>query len=113
MGEDRKDVLQAAEVILLIIQYEGEIEDAIEYPPEFEMAYQDLLFYKIIANREGKYVPGENYRKASSLGFQKYVHNLNNPSGLRKLIANKPAIGFFAGAVLFTAGYFLKLGKKT
>lgn len=112
MREDRKDVLQAAEVILLIIKYEGEIEDAIEYPPEFEDAYQNLLFYKIIEQREGKFVPAENFKKASDLGFEKYVYNLNNPTGLRKLLNNKPAMGIFAGAIFFTAGYLLKPGKK-
>ena len=68
MLEERTDVYQAAEVILLIIHYEGEIEDIIEYPAEFEVAYKELLEQKIIKTGEGKYLPGENFTKDYPLG---------------------------------------------
>lgn len=112
MQDERKDIYQAAEVILLIIKHEGEIEEAIEYPPEFEDAYVELLNFKIIKQREGKYLPDENFEKASKQGFKKYVENLSKTSQYKKLIANKPALGIIAGAIILTAGFLLKPDKN-
>lgn len=112
MEQERKDVFQAAEVILLIMKYEGEIEDLIEYPSEFEDAYQELLKYKVIKSGEGKYLPGENFKRAYELGFKNYLYKINNPSGLQKMVKTKPVIGLLAGALLVTAGYLYKSGKR-
>ncbi len=112
MEEEKKDIYQTAEVILLIIKYEGEIEDIIEYPVEFEAAYKELLQYKIIKKGEEKYLPDVNFDKAHELGFSKYVEKINKPSKLRQYITSKPALGVLAGAVLVTAGYLMRPEKK-
>ena len=112
MEEAEKDIYQAAEVILLIIKYEGEIEDIIEYPTEFEEAYKKLLEYKIIKKGEEKYLPDTNFDKAHAMGFRKYIENLNKPSKIKKYITSKPALGILAGAVLVTAGYWMRAEKK-
>lgn len=112
MDAEIKDVYQTAEVILLIIKYEGEIEDIIEYPEEFEAAYKELLQYRILKKGEEKYIPGLNFNKASELGFRKYVEKINNPSKFKQYITSKPALGVLAGAVLVTAGYLMRPEKK-
>jgi hypothetical protein len=112
MEEEKKDIYQTAEVILLIMKYEGEIEDIIEYPLEFEAAYKELLQYKIIKKGEDKYLPDVNFNKAHELGFRKYIENINKPSKFRQYITNKPALGLLAGAVLVTAGYLMRPKKK-
>lgn len=112
MQDERKDIYQAAEVILLIIKHEGEIEEAIEYPPEFEDAYTELLSHKIIKQKEGKYLPDENFEKASKFGFRKYLENLHKPSRYKKLIANKPVLGIIAGGLILTAGFLLRPDKS-
>lgn len=118
MLQERNDVYQAAEVILLIIHYEGEIEDIIEYPAEFEEAYKELLDQKIIKMGEGKYLPGENFSKAYPLGYKKYLEKIakqaksKEPSKFRKFVSNKPALGILAGAVFLTAGYLMKPEKR-
>ncbi|WP_034919941.1 hypothetical protein [Gillisia sp. CAL575] len=112
MEEEKKDIYQTAEVILLIIKYEGEIEDVIEYPTEFEAAYKELLHYKIIKRGEDKYLPDLNFHKALELGFTKYVETINTPSKFKQYITSKPALGVLAGAVLVTAGYLMRTEKK-
>ena len=112
MEETKKDIYQTAEVILLIIKHEGEIEDIIEYPEEFEAAYKELLQYKILKKGEEKYLPGANFNKASELGFSKYVEKINNPSKFKQYVISKPALGMLAGAVLVTAGYLMRPEKK-
>lgn len=112
MEEAKKDIYQAAEVILLIIKYEGEIEDIIEYPVEFEAAYKELLDYKIIKRGEDKYLPDLNFHKAQELGFRKYIEKINKPSKLKKYIVNKPALGVLAGAVLVSVGYLIRAERK-
>ncbi len=111
MDEEKKDIYQTAEVILLIIKYEGEIEDIIEYPTEFEAAYKELLQYRIIKKGEDKYLPDVNFKKAHELGFRKYIEQLEKPSKFRKYITSKPALGVFAGAVLVGAGYLMRPEK--
>ncbi len=119
MQGERKDFYQTVEVILLIIKYEGEIEDIIEYPPEFEDAYHELLYHKIIKKVEGKFLPGENFSKAHPLGFKKYLERLEKyskpkePSKFRKLVTGKPALGILAGAIFLTAGYLMKPEKQS
>ncbi len=112
MEEEKKDIYQTAEVILLILKYEGEIEDVIEYPLEFEAAYKELLQYKIIKKGEDKYLPDLNFNKAHELGFSKYVEMINKPSKFKQYITSKPALGVLAGAVLVTAGYLMRTEKK-
>jgi hypothetical protein len=112
MEEEKKDIYQTAEVILMIIKYEGEIEDVIEYPLEFEAAYKELLEYKIIKKGEDKYLPDLNFNKAHELGFSKYVETINKPSKFKQYITSKPALGVLAGAVLVTAGYLMRPVKK-
>ncbi len=112
MEEEKKDIYQTADVILLIIKYEGEIEDIIEYPTEFEDAYKELLDYRIIKKGEEKYLPDLNFNKASELGFRKYVEKIQKPSKFKQFITSKPALGVMAGAVLLTAGYLMKAEKK-
>jgi hypothetical protein len=112
MEEEKKDIYQTAEVILLIMKYEGEIEDIIEYPLEFEAAYKELLQYKIIKKGEDKYLPDVNFNKAHELGFRKYIEQIDKPSKLKQYITSKPALGVLAGAVLVTAGYLIRSGKK-
>lgn len=113
MEEEKKDIYQTAEVILLIIKYEGEIEDIIEYPAEFEAAYKELLQYKIIKKREDKYLPDLNFNKALEMGFGKYVEKINKPSKFRQYITSKPALGVLTGAVLVTAGYLMRPSAKS
>lgn len=112
MEEEKKDIYQTADVILLIIKYEGEIEDIIEYPVEFEDAYKELLHYRIIKKGEEKYLPDANFNKACELGFRKYVEKVKNPSKFKQYIISKPALGVLAGAVLVTAGYLMRPEKK-
>jgi len=112
MEEEKKDIYQTAEVILLIIKYEGEIEDIIEYPTEFEAAYRELLQYKIIKKGEEKYLPDVNFNKAIELGFRNYIEKITNPSKFKQYITSKPALGVLAGAVLVTAGYLIRTEKK-
>ena len=112
MEEEKKDIYQTAEVILLIIKHEGEIEDVIEYPVEFDAAYKELLEYKIIKKGEDKYLPDLNFNKAHELGFRKYIEQINKPSKLKQYITSKPALGVLAGAVLVTAGYLMRPEKK-
>ncbi|MFO8147302.1 MAG: hypothetical protein ACQEWG_09565 [Bacteroidota bacterium] len=112
MKEEEKDIYQIADVILLIIKYEGEIEDIIEYPIEFEDAYKELLDYRIIKKGEEKYLPDLNFNKACELGFRKYVEKIQKPSKFKQYISSKPALGIMAGVVLLTAGYFMKPEKK-
>tara|TARA_R100000935_G_C2807054_1_gene153213 strand:+ start:354 stop:701 length:348 start_codon:yes stop_codon:yes gene_type:complete len=112
MEEEKKDIYQTAEVILLIIKYEGEIEDVIEYPTEFEAAYKELLHYKIIKRGEDKYLPDRNFNKAQELGFSKFVESIKTPSKLKQYIISKPALGVLAGAVLVTAGYLMRSEKR-
>lgn len=112
MQEEKKDVHQAAEVILMIISYEGEIEDLIEYPSEFEDAYKELMSHRIIKVRDGKYIPDENFKKVAAKGYRKYLQELENPPAYKKFLASKPAIGVFAGAILVAAGYLLQSNKR-
>ena len=112
MEEEKKDIYKIADVILLIIKYEGEIEDIIEYPIEFDDAYKELLDYKIIKKGEEKYLPDLNFNKACELGFSKYVEKINKPSKFKQYITSKPALGVMVGAVLLTAGYLMKPEKK-
>ena len=112
MEGEKKDVYQTAEVILLIIKYEGEIEDIIEYPSEFEEAYKELLQYKIIKKGDDKYLPDVHFNKAQELGFRKYIEQVNKPSKFKQYITSKPALGVLAGAVLVTADYLMRTEKK-
>lgn len=112
MEEEKKDIYQTADVILLIIKYEGEIEDIIEYPMEFEDAYKELVDYRIIKKGEEKYLPDVNFKKACELGFKNYVEKIQKPSKLKQYITSKPALGVMAGVVLLTAGYLMKAEKK-
>ena len=112
MEEEKKDIYQTAEVILLIMKYEGEIEDIIEYPSEFEAAYKELLEYKIIKKGEDRYLPDLNFNKVQALGFRKYIEQISKPSKFKQLINSKPALAVLAGAVLVTAGYLMQSEKK-
>jgi hypothetical protein len=112
MEEEKKDIYKTADVILLIMKYEGEIEDIIEYPIEFEDAYRELLDYRIIKKREEKFLPDINFNKACELGFIKYVEKIQTPSKFKQYITSKPALGVMAGALMLTAGYFMKPKKK-
>jgi hypothetical protein len=112
MDEEKRDIYKTADVILLIMKYEGEIEDVIEYPTEFEDAYRELLDYRIIKKGEEKYLPDVNFIKASELGFIKYIEKIQNPSKFKQYITSKPALGVMVGAVLITAGYLMKPQKK-
>ena len=112
MEEEEKDIHQTADVILLIMKYEGEIEDIIEYPTEFEDAYKALLDYRIIKKGEEKYLPDLYFNKACELGFRKYVEKIQKPSKLKQYITSKPALGVMVGAVLLTAGYLMRPEKK-
>ncbi len=112
MEEEKKDIYQTAEVILLIMKYEGEIEDIIEYPSEFEAAYKELLQYNIIKKGDDKYLPDFNFNKAQVLGFRKYIEQINKPSKFKQYITSKPVLGVLAGAVLVTTGYLMRSEKK-
>ena len=112
MEQEKKDIYNTANVILLIIKYEGEIEDIIEYPLEFEDAYKELLDYKIIKKGEEKYLPDVNFKKACELGFTKYVEKIENPSKFKQYITSKPALGVLMGALLLTTGYLMRPEKK-
>jgi hypothetical protein len=112
MEEEKKDIYQTAEVILKIIKHEGEIEDIIEYPEEFEAAYKELLEYEIIKKGEEKYLPALNFNKAHELGFRKYIEKINKPSKFKQYITSKPALGVLAGAILVTAGYLIRPQKS-
>lgn len=113
MQVEINDVHQAAEVILMIMKYEGEIEDVIEYPSEFEDAYRELVAYKVIKLKEGKYVPDENFKKVTKTGFKKYLKDLQDPPRYKKIIRSKPAIGVVAGAILVAAGFLWQSERET
>lgn len=116
MQEEHKEIYKTADVILLIMKYEGEIEDLIEYPSEFEEAYKQLLLFDIIKSGEGKYLKSKNFDKASRLGFKKYVEKgekkIAPPSKYKKIIMSTPALGIFAGAIFLTAAYLVNTGKN-
>lgn len=111
MEEEIKDIRQTADVILLIMKYEGEIEDIIEYPTEFEDAYKALLEYRIIKKEDEKYLPDLNFKKACEVGFKNYIEK-PKPSKFKQYISSKSALGVMAGVVLLTAGYLMKPEKK-
>lgn len=113
MQDDKKEVYQAAHVIMLIIQNEGAISDEIEYPSEFKAAYTELLDLNIIRNKDGEFVPGVNFDKAFKLGVEQFKEKLNQPSRLETIIRHRYTMPIVAGTVLAGMGYIFKAGKRT
>ena len=112
MKEDLKNVYQAADVVLMIIENEGSISDEIEYPSEFAPAYQKLMELGLIQVKNGEYVPAGNFQKAIKIGVWNYEQRKNEPSKLEQFISNKYTIGILAGTFLTGLGYFLRPGRK-
>ena len=112
MEEDKKEIYQAAHVILLIIKNEGAISDEIEYPPEFQSAYGELLELNVIENKDGEYVAGTNFEKAYRLGIEQFREKLNQPSRLQAIIRHRYTMPIVAGTVLAGMGYIFKTGRK-
>lgn len=112
MKEDLKDVYQAADVVLMIIENEGSISDEIEYPSEFAPAYQKLMELGVIQTKNGEYVPATNFHRAHKMGTWNYEQRKNDPSKLEQFLSNKYTIGIIAGTFLTGIGYFLRPGKK-
>ena len=111
MEEKSNEVDQAAEVVMLIIQNEGKIEQGPEDPSEFQPAYQILLSLHIIVERESEYLPGPNFERAGRLGFREFLKRKQladqHPTARGKWLA-----GIAGGAVLATIGFMLRPGRK-
>ncbi|MGB7842786.1 MAG: hypothetical protein WBL21_08360 [Salinimicrobium sp.] len=111
MEENINEDYQAAEVVMLIIQNEGKIEQGPEDPSEFEPAYQILLSLQIIVEREGEYFPGPNFQRANKLGLREFLRRKElteqTPSTRNKWLA-----GIAGGAILAGIGYMLRSGRK-
>ena len=110
MEEKINEIYQAAEVVMLIIQNEGMIEPGPEDPTEFQPAYDQLLSLKIIREREGEFLPGPNFERASKLGFREFLRRKlladQKPSGRNRWMA-----GIAGGAFLTAIGYMMRPGK--
>ncbi len=107
MEENINEVYQAAEVVMLIIQNEGKIEQGPEDPSEFMPAYQQLLSLRIIVEKEEEFLPGPNFEIASKLGLKEFLRRkelAERQSSTRK----KWMAGIAGGALLGTLGYVLK-----
>lgn len=113
MEVDKKEIYQAAHVILLIIKNEGAISDEIEYPSEFQIAYRELLDLDIIVNKDNEYLPGANFERAYKLGVEQFREKLNQPSRLQAIIRHRYTMPIVAGTVLAGMGYIFKAGKKS
>ena len=111
MEENINEVYQAAEVVMLIIQNEGKIEQGPEDPSEFMPAYQQLLSLRIITEREGEFLPGSNFEKAAKYGFREFLRR-KELADRQTSTRNKWAAGIAGGALLGTLGYFLRPGRK-
>lgn len=107
MEENYNEVHQAAEVVMLIIQNEGKIEQGPEDPSEFQPAYEQLLSLKIIREGDGEYLPGPNFEPASKIGFKEFIRK-KALAEQRAATRNKWAAGIAGGALLGTLGYVLK-----
>lgn len=112
MSENIKDVYQAADVVLMIIENEGSISDEIEYPSEFAPAYQKLLELGVIHIKNSAYVPAVGFSNARKIGVWNFEQAKNEPSRLNRLISSKYTIGIVAGTIITYLGYYLRSGKK-
>ncbi|MGB7786247.1 MAG: hypothetical protein WBL27_09115 [Salinimicrobium sp.] len=110
MEENYNEVHQAAEVVLLIIQNEGKIEQGPEDPSEFKPAYELLLALNIIVEREGEYFPGSNFEKTTKIGFREFLRR-KEISDQRPSTRHKWLAGFAGGAILASIGYLLRPGR--
>lgn len=111
MEENKNEVYQAAEVIMLIIQNEGKIEQCPEDPSEFQPAFQMLLSLNIIVEREGEYLAGASFGRASKLGFREFLRR-KQLADKRPSNRNKWLAGFAGGAILASIGYMLRPGRN-
>lgn len=110
MEENYNEVYQAAEVVMLIIQNEGKVEQGLEDPSEFQPAYELLLSLKIIQEREGEFLPGPNFEKASKLGLKEFLRR-KELADRQSSTRNKWVAGIAGGALLGTLGYLLRPKK--
>ncbi|GAB2762267.1 hypothetical protein [Salinimicrobium soli] len=111
MEDNTYKVIQAAEVVMLIIQNEGQMEHSLEDLSEFQPAYELLLSLNIIQDRDELLVPGPNFERASKLGVKEYLRRKEladqKPSNRNKWVA-----GIAGGALLAAVGYLLRPGRN-
>ena len=111
MEEHNSETCQAAEVVMLIVQNEGKIEQGPEDPSEFQPAYELLLSLKIIKEQEGEFLPGPNFEKAAKIGLKEFLRKMQlreqQPRNRNKWIA-----GITGGALLAAVGYLLRPGRN-
>lgn len=112
MNENIKDVYQAADVVLMIIENEGSISDEIEYPSEFAPAYEKLLELGVIQVKNGAYVPAVGFSNARKIGVWNFEQTKHEPSKFNRIISSKYTIGIVAGTIITYLGYFMRSGKK-
>ena len=112
--KSNKEVLTAAEVVMLIIKNEGELEDDLEYPAEFSEAYRLLLALEVIQLVEEKFLPSINFDAAHRIGVQKFLEseNFKKETLERRRSQNKNVrVAVFSSAAVAIAGYFIKRAK--
>ena len=114
--EPNRDVITAAEVVLLIIWNEGELEDDMEYPLEFTQAYELLLTFDVIQLNNGKFLPSRNFDSAYRTGIQKFIkEEISKKEAIerRRSQNQKISLAIFSSAAIGMAGYFIKKAKAS
>lgn len=109
--ESNKDIIAAAEVVLLIVKNEGELEDDLEYPAEFSKAYQLLLNLNVIQLADGKFLPSRNFDAAYRTGVQKFMEDEKSKSEAlerRRSQNQKVHLAIISSAAIAIAGYFIR-----
>lgn len=112
--KSNKKVITAAEVVLLIIKNEGELEDDFEYPVEFPEAYKLLRALDVIQLVEEKFLPSKNFDAAHRVGVQKFLEgeNYRKEALERRRSQNKKVhVAVFSSAAIAIAGYFIRRAK--
>ena len=107
MEENKKEIYRAAEVIMLIIKNEGQMEYSLEDQSEFQPAYDKLLALDIIQFCDEWLVPGANFEKASRSGLEEFLRR-KQLAEQRPSHRNKWLAGIAGGAVLAAIGYMLR-----
>lgn len=112
--ESNKEIITAAEVVLLIVKNEGELEDDLEYPSEFTQAYELLLTHDIIRLVDRKFLPSRKFDAAHRVGVQKFLEGEKYKKEAlekRRSQNKKVRVAVFSSAAIAIAGYFIRRTK--
>lgn len=112
--KSNKEVITAAEVVLLIIKNEGNLEHDLEYPAEFSEAYRLLLNLDVIQLLDEKFLPSRNFDAAQRVGVQKFLEAENYKKEAlekRRSQNKKIRVALFSSAAIAITGYFIRRTK--